>query len=243
MGTPTTVVGQPTIPAQRAKSGPGWRSAEDGAEAWALVAAVQAGDREAFGLLYTRYEPQVRAFFRRQVRDHHLVDDLTSETFLRILRRINAASDRDVHIIVWIMLNARSVLSHHWDRAHVRREVATDVLPEPTSGSGAPGSPECEVLAQIEREAVGAAICGGLDQLCASQRRCVELYDLDGLPVAEVTAVLGRTDQAVYSMRKRARYQLADALDPGGQPGTDRYARATHRAHTDHHRSAAGGVW
>ncbi len=70
---------------------------------WELVAAVQAGDREAFGRLYERYLPQVRGFVRRRVWDAGLVEDLTSETFLRALRRIDTLTERRADPGAWLV--------------------------------------------------------------------------------------------------------------------------------------------
>ena len=47
----------------------------------ALVARAQAGDAEAFGLVYDRYVDQVFRFVYRRVLDRQVAEDLTSETF------------------------------------------------------------------------------------------------------------------------------------------------------------------
>jgi RNA polymerase sigma factor (sigma-70 family) len=224
------VLGRVTIPAQRGRSR--WRPAEERAEGWALVSAVQSGDREAFGGLYLRYEPQVRAYLTRHLREHATAEDLTSETFIRLLRRIDTYQDRGVDFVGVVMLNAKSVLLNHLRRAHVRREVAVENIPEPTRGCG---DPEQVVLAQLDRDAISLAVHTGLGQLRLALRRCVQLYYLEGHSTAEAAAELGRTK--VRDMRRHARAQLAEQLDPDGGPGPHRYARAVERARTTHQRA------
>jgi RNA polymerase sigma factor (sigma-70 family) len=226
------VLGRVTIPAPRGRSR--WWPAEERAGGWLLVSAVQAGDREAFGRLYLRYEPSVRAYFRRayfrrQLRDHATVEDLTSETFLRVLRRIDTFHDHGIDFVFMVLLNARDVLSDHLNRARVRREFAAETIPEPTTTAG---SPEQVVLAQFDRDAISLAVHTGLGQLSLSRRRCLQLYYLEGRSTAEVAAELGRKN-----MRRHARAQLAEQLDPGGGPGPHRYARAVERARTAHQRA------
>lgn len=50
-----------------------------------LLLAAAAGDREAFGAFYRRYETPVLAYFVRRVRDPELAADLAGETFASAL--------------------------------------------------------------------------------------------------------------------------------------------------------------
>jgi RNA polymerase sigma-70 factor, ECF subfamily len=233
---PPRVAERATLPVQSSGSKPGWRTPQDRAQGWALVTAVQAGDREAFGRLYTRYEPQVRAFIRRRVQDVSTVEDLTSDTFLSALRGIEGVHDQGTDVIVWLLTIAKNRVLNHLDRAHVRRETPTSDTTTGVSGVGGDvsqyGNPEQEVLAAIERAAISTAIQAGLARLCPSQRTCVRLFDLEERPLIEVMAATGRSEQGVYSTRKRARHQLAHELDPHGVAGPRRYAQVTNRALT-----------
>src|SRR5690349_15158781 len=58
------------------------------AEVWALVERAQAGDAAAFGLIYDRYVDTVFRFVYFRVGNRQLAEDLTSDTFLRALKRI-----------------------------------------------------------------------------------------------------------------------------------------------------------
>jgi len=68
---------------------------------WALVHAAQQGDSGAFGQLYDRYVDMVFRFVLFRVHDRTMAEDLTSETFLRALRRITTVSYQGKDVGAW----------------------------------------------------------------------------------------------------------------------------------------------
>ena len=60
----------------------------------ALVELAKAGDSEAFGQLYDAYVDTVHRYLFVRVGQRALAEDLTSETFLRALRRIDSFRGR-----------------------------------------------------------------------------------------------------------------------------------------------------
>src|SRR5947209_9039991 len=108
---------------------------------WDLVEAAQAGDREAFGQLYGRYVSGVSGFLGNRVRDRGLVEDLTSETFARALRRIDSVRDQGRDLGAWLTTIARNLVVDHTRSSRYQRDTLTaqiadrvspDRGPEPT---------------------------------------------------------------------------------------------------------------
>ena len=58
-----------------------------------VEAAAQAGDPEAFGGLYDRYVGLVFRYAYHRLGDRATAEDVTSETFLRALRRIGSLTE------------------------------------------------------------------------------------------------------------------------------------------------------
>ena len=58
-------------------------SEESREELLALVTAAQAGDRDAFGELFTRYHSQILAIAMRRLRDHGEAQELAQEVSSR----------------------------------------------------------------------------------------------------------------------------------------------------------------
>jgi RNA polymerase sigma-70 factor (ECF subfamily) len=180
---------------------------------WDLVAAAQAGDREAFGQLYARYAPGVARYIGHRVPDPYLAQDFTGETFARALRRIDSVSDQGRDVGAWLTTIARNLLADHWKSHRTQREtsVATvaDDIPDRDPG------PEQAVIAAETAARVRAAVA----RLTPSQQEVIRLRYFDEVPVAQVAAVIGRTDAAVKALAHRGVAALrAELATPPGEP-------------------------
>ena len=99
------------------------------AEVWALVERAQAGESEAFGLIYDRYVDTVFRFVYFRVGNRQLAEDLTSDTFLRALKRIGSFTWQGRDLGAWLVTIARNLVADHFKSGRYRLEVTTgDVL-------------------------------------------------------------------------------------------------------------------
>ena len=172
----------------------------------ALVELAQAGDAEAFGLLYERYVDLVYRYIYVRVGSPHLAEDLTSETFMRALRRIDSFSWQGRDIAAWFVTIARNLITDHAKSARFRLEVTTaDML----DADRAVAAPEAEVLQHLRDTRLLEAVRG----LKPEQAECVVLRFLQGLSLAETAAVIGKSEGAVKQLQLRAVRALHRALD------------------------------
>ena len=176
------------------------------AESWALVHAAQAGDTAAFGRLYDRYVDVVHRYVMYRVQDRPLAEDLTSETFVRALRRIGTVSYQGRDVGAWFVTIARNLVLDHVKSSRVRLEVTSGEMLDPGLSEG----PE----AQVVRAAVARAVLECVDQLGADQRECVVLRFVNGLSLAETAVVMGRGEGAIKALQHRAVRRLAALLPP-----------------------------
>lgn len=183
---------------------------------WALVDAARNGDTEAFGLLYDRYAPIVYRYVLPRIGDSCLAEDLTSETFLRALRRIASVSYQGRDVAAWFITIARNLVLDHVKSSRARYEVPTADLGQQGGGgqtfspafSDAPPSqsgPEQHVLA----EAIHGELLRCVRQLNADQRECIRLRFLLGLSVTETALLMRRNEGAVKALQHRAIRRLA----------------------------------
>src|SRR5699024_3674402 len=105
-------------------------------EAWNLVHAAQAGDSAAFGQLYDRYVDTVFRYVLFRMSDRDLAEDVTSETFLRALRRISTVSYQGRDVGAWFITIARNLVFDHVKSSRFRCEVVTDEVTEPGQAAG-----------------------------------------------------------------------------------------------------------
>ena len=171
----------------------------------ALLTLAQQGDGEAFGQIYDAYVGQVYRYLYYRVGSQPLAEDLTSETFLRALRRIDSFTWQGRDICAWFITIARNLVTDHYKSSRFRLEVSTaDMLDADRADDGI----EQEVLNNLDNQALLAAV----RQLKPEQQECVALRFLQGLSVAETAAVMGRSDGAIKQLQLRAVRALAKLL-------------------------------
>lgn len=190
---------------------------EPTASSWELVAAAQRGDREAFGRLYGRYVGPVGGFLASRVPDRALAAELTSETFLRALRRIDSVRDQGRDVGAWFTTIARNLIADHYKSSRTRLETSTGEFSEhgrfTLTGGQAP-SPEGVV---IERE-TAARLWRHVARLPEDQRECIRLRFAQGLSTAQAATAMNRSEDAVKALRHRALSGLRASLAAEEQP-------------------------
>ena len=200
-GAPVTEVG--SAPGPEAAPGP-----EVDTVAWDLVAAAQQGDQHAFGRLYDRYVDVVFRFVLFRVGDRPLAEDITSETFLRALRRISSVSYQGRDVGAWFVTIARNLVLDHVKSSRYRLEMTTaDILDSSAGDRG----PEHEVVQQ----ATATELMRCVAQLGQDQQECIVLRFMQGLSVSETASVMGRNEGAVKALQHRAVRRLAQLLPEG----------------------------
>lgn len=179
----------------------------------ALVTLAQQGDAEAFGLVYDAYVDSIYRYLYYRVGSHALAEDLTSETFLRALRRIDSFTWQGKDIGAWFVTIARNLVTDHVKSSRFKLEVTTaDMLDadRPTTGGsgGGPDGVEEEVLGRLQSEVLLEAV----SELKPEQQECIVLRFLQGLTVAETAKVMKRTEGAVKQLQLRAVRALAKLM-------------------------------
>lgn len=197
----TTTARSGPMPAGR---GPGPEGSEDAEKQRiaALVTLAQRGDAEAFGQIYDAYVDSIYRYLYYRVGSHAVAEDLTSETFLRALRRIDSFTWQGKDIGAWFVTIARNLVTDHVKSSRFRLEVTTaDMLDADRADDGI----EEEVLGRLQN----AALLDAVRRLKPEQQECIVLRFLQGLSVAETAAVMKRSDGAVKQLQLRAVRALA----------------------------------
>jgi RNA polymerase sigma-70 factor (ECF subfamily) len=179
----------------------------DHATVMAIVGRAQAGDPDAFGELYDRYVDLVFRYVYYRVGGKPLAEDLTSETFLRALRRIGSFTWQGRDFGAWLVTIARNLVADHYKSSRYKLEVTTADLLD-AGADGVTEGPEGQVLDSLTNAQLIEAIRG----LSAEQQECVVLRFLQGLSVSETAAAMGKNDGAIKALQYRAVRALARLL-------------------------------
>jgi RNA polymerase sigma-70 factor (ECF subfamily) len=189
-------------------------AAPEGDDLRTLVLRAKTGDADAFGTLYDRYLDLVYRYVYFRVGSHPLAEDLTSETFLRALRRITDFTWQGRDFGAWLVTIARNLITDHYKSGRHRLEVSTaEILDVPIDG---PHIPENAVVSAIINDRVLRAV----RDLNPEQQECVVLRFLHGMTLAETALVMGKKSGAIKALQFRAVRALARALqeDLGRRP-------------------------
>jgi RNA polymerase sigma-70 factor (ECF subfamily) len=166
-----------------------------------LVAKSQAGNREAFGLLYDRHARMVRAVVLAVSGDWDAVDDLTQESFLRAYRKLATLRD-PASFGSWISGIARRVARER------RRSLQRDplVLCDPRAK-------EIELHAATPLESGFREqfdlILLSLAELPERERLAIHAFFLEQQEARDASELLGISRSGFYALVQRAIARLA----------------------------------
>jgi RNA polymerase sigma-70 factor, ECF subfamily len=170
-----------------------------------LIAAVKAGDLDAFETLFERYQPSLLRSIAFQMRDVEAAHDIVQETFLRVWQaRASLKPALSFQALIYrIGINLVRDLARH---AETRRRTAEDV-PRPVPPDNA--DPEKAAQHALLLDALRHAIVENLPERC---RAVFQLSRLEGLSIPEVAERLGISAKTAENQLTKALRILRRAL-------------------------------
>ncbi|HEY8546608.1 MAG TPA: RNA polymerase sigma factor [Acidimicrobiales bacterium] len=174
-----------------------------------VVAAARAGAPWALERIFTALSPVVAGYLRLQ--GAHEPEDLTSEVFLAVLRRIGSFRGDEAGFRSWVFTIAHRRLVDERRRLARRPAVAplTDGVDVP-----APVDVTEDALRSLSDQRV-RELC---ERLLPDQRDVLLLRLLGHLTVEEVAAAIGRSPGAVKALQRRGFRAIARILEREGAP-------------------------
>ena len=165
-----------------------------------LVERAQGGDRNALEELYLLHFDRIYSYLHMSVGNRHDAEDLTTQTFLKMLESITRFRWRSAPFSAWLFRIAHNLAMDHFRSS--RRWQPEEDVPEPIGES----EPSAEAVAfqAIGRQSMLELIEG----LSQEQRQVLTLKFVFNLPNAEVATILGKTEGAVKSLQHRALVSL-----------------------------------
>lgn len=172
-------------------------AAHDEAVIRRVVFRAKAGDEQAVRFLYSRYAPAVQRFVSGLLGDREAAQDVTQNTFLKLLTRLDRYVPGDAPFEAWLFRVARNAA--HDELRRRRMTVATE-LREQDAAVHEDGSLRTGVLVDA------------LAALPPAQQQALVLRHVVGLSAHEVARRLERSEQAVNNLNNRARETLRGSL-------------------------------
>jgi RNA polymerase sigma-70 factor, ECF subfamily len=159
----------------------------------ALVAAAQAGDREAFGRLYERFGPMVHGVLLARV-PYAEVDDLVQDVFLAAFQRLSTLRAPGA-FGSWLAAIARN------RAADYHRRPATEQITSDVPDAG------------VRPEADALAVLAVIQSLPSAYRETLVLRLVEGMTGDEISQRTGLTPASVRVNLHRGMKRLREALE------------------------------
>jgi RNA polymerase sigma-70 factor (ECF subfamily) len=170
-----------------------------------LVGRAQQGEREALEELYLLHFDRIYSYLHMSVGNRHDAEDLTTQTFLKMLEAIGKFRWRSAPFSAWLFRIAHNLAMDHF-RAN-RRWHPEEEVPEPDPGEQS--AAEEEALESIGRRSMLELI----ENLSTEQQQVLTLKFVFNFSNGETATILGKTEGAIKSLQHRALGSLQRQLE------------------------------
>ena len=188
----------------------------------ALVRKVQAGDKKAFDLLVLKYQHKIANLVSRFVHDHHEVQDVTQEAFIKAYRGLTNFRG-DSAFYTWLYRIAINTAKNHLVSASRR---PTDGGVDADDAEYFDSADGLRDIADPQRELmtdqIAATVRNAISNLPAELQTAITLRELKGMSYDEIAEIMECPIGTVRSRIFRAR----DAIDQQLRPLLDNTGRA-----------------
>lgn len=172
-----------------------------------LVDRAQAGDRDALEELYLEHFDRIYSYLHMTVGNRHDAEDLTTQTFLRMLESIGRFRWGTAPFSAWLFRIAHNLAMDHFRSR--RRWQPEEEVPEP----------EGLVESSAEEEALkllaGQSMFDLIESLSDEQRQVLILKFVFDFSNVEAATVLDKTEGAIKSLQHRALASLQKQMQTG----------------------------
>jgi RNA polymerase sigma-70 factor (ECF subfamily) len=171
-----------------------------------LLQRAKAYDVDALAEIYDHYEARIYSYIYHRVGSQAVAQDLTSQVFLRVLEAIQHDRTWDSSFSGWLYRIAHNLVIDYYRRRGRATQVSFEHLP--TLSAHAEGPEDA-----AERALVTERLRFAINRLTDEQAQVVTLRFLEGMSIAEVAAVSGKTEGAVKALQYRAVSSLRRILE------------------------------
>ena len=175
-----------------------------------LIKACKKGDKQAFDELIRRYYPYVKGFLTKTTSDEVLSDDLTQDTFLKIIQKIELFDlKQNISFGTYLITVAKNTYIDYCRRnCHISICIDDIILPD---GS----SVDDNIISKLESERLERM----LDSIPPEQAQAIRLKYYEKLSLNEIAEISGVKPQTVKSRIHDGKVKLRKILkkEDGGK--------------------------
>ena len=170
------------------------------------MARLHRGDTAVLDVLIDRHGGRVRTYLGHVVRDPSWAEDLTQETFVRVLERAGEY-DPAWPLAVWLLRISRNLAIDLMRRERARRLALIRWRAADWRASSAPSA-----MQHAERDELALRLDAAVGQLAEPFRSAFVLREVEQLSYEAIAAIMDTTVKTVSTRLHRARRQLRKRL-------------------------------
>ena len=179
-----------------------------------LVARTKEGDASAFDELVRRYSPRVYGLVYNMTSNHEETNDLLQDVFLKAFRSIKGFRG-DSSFYTWIHTIAMNMTINFLKKRNRRRGPSLDDVDAHIEND--PAYLEATSTSDPRREAnlseLQKRLNEAMQKLSHEHRAVVTMFDIQGMPHAEIAKIIGISEGTVRSRLFYAHRQLQNYLE------------------------------
>lgn len=172
-----------------------------------LILRAKERDPAALAEIYQRHQPAIYRYILHRVTDVITAEDLTSEVFVRLMKKIDGFTYRGRPILAWLYTIARNLVADHH-----RRSGRLPQVPLEDDGLASVASPDNHIQHWLTQH----RLLESLSCLTAEQYEVILLRFVEGFDNNTVAELLGKSVRAVKSLQYRGLIALRNTLKPNG---------------------------
>ena len=178
---------------------------------FAMVQAAQRGEEQGITALYDSFHQDIYYYIYKIVQDQELALDLTQDTFVDILQKINTLQE-PAAFVIWSRRVAYSRCTAHFRK---RKELLADEDEDGYNIFDTVEEERTEFIpdAALDQEALKQAIHAMLDTLPEEQRAALMMRYFEEMSVSQIAQVQGVSEGTVKSRLNYGRKALGKAVE------------------------------
>jgi RNA polymerase sigma-70 factor (ECF subfamily) len=165
-----------------------------------IVSEILNGDEGAFNEFYEEYFPRVYKYAYKRVKSKEAAEDLTSETFVKVLKGLNDFEVRDYGSLdVWIYKIERNAI-RDWFRKNIGRET----LPFEEEWEEKFFPLLSDPYTTMEVSEIKDFVNAALDEIPSQYKEVIKLRFFERKSLKEIATILNKTEDNVKVLQFRA---------------------------------------
>ena len=168
---------------------------------------------DAFAELYDQYYPRIFGYVLRRTANLETAQDITSETFLKALKKLWQFQWRNISFSPWIYKIATNEVNQYFRKAEYKKSVSLEELQEQGFELLSPHDPESELIEaqeKLKQHLDFLEIQERIVRLPAKYQEVIALRFFEKRQIKEIAEILGKREGTIKSLLHRAVEKLRE---------------------------------